>query len=150
MSSATSITSLLMAVVRCAANQADVLAVALVGSYAREEARPDSDVDLVIITTAPDRFRQQTQWLQQIDWERIPARVLQWRDADYGAAWSRHIRLSTGPEVELSFGPPEWAASDPIDEGTRQVVMGSCWILFDPAGLLNRLMRALRNGEKCP
>ncbi len=33
---------------------ADVVGGALVGSHARGEARPDSDVDLMIVTTSPE------------------------------------------------------------------------------------------------
>ena len=36
--------------------QPEILAVALVGSYARNEARADSDVDLILICTRPPKY----------------------------------------------------------------------------------------------
>lgn len=53
-----------------------------------------------------------------------------------------------GTEIELSFGPPEWAALDPIDESTQQIVQNGFWILLDPTGLLNRLLQALMHYSK--
>ena len=141
MISPTSLSSLLTIIVRWAANSSQILAVALVGSYARGEARSDSDVDLMIIVRTPEMFRQETQWLQQIEWEHIQAHVIRWKDVEYGRVWSRHTQLSNGTEVELSFGSPDWAAVDPIDSGTRRVVSDGCRILFDPTGLLNQLVQ---------
>ena len=55
-----------------ARTQSDIEAVALVGSYAREAAVEDSDVDLVILTADPDRFLR--------DRSRGPRRVPALRD----------------------------------------------------------------------
>src|SRR5882762_6260799 len=101
MTSTASITSLLTILVRWAANESRILAIALVGSYAQGKARPDSDVDLVILTSTPEAFRQETQWMQEIAWEHIQAHITRWRDAEYGPLWSRHVQLSTGLEVEM-------------------------------------------------
>lgn len=40
---------------------------ALVGSYARGQARPDSDIDLVLLTDDPDVFR-----VDAASWQRLP------------------------------------------------------------------------------
>ena len=40
--------------------QKNILAVALVGSYARKTARPESDIDLVMLTDEPTYFRTDT------------------------------------------------------------------------------------------
>ena len=71
MISAASLLSLLTVLVRWVANSSQILAVALVGSSARGDARPDSDVDLLILTQVPEWFRQEKQWLQQIEWEQV-------------------------------------------------------------------------------
>ena len=42
--------------VRWASAQLDVQAIALVGSYARGEARDDSDIDLVLLTDQPQNY----------------------------------------------------------------------------------------------
>jgi hypothetical protein len=45
--------------------------------------------------------------------------------------------------VEFGFVPPQWAAIDPLDEGTQEVVQDGCWILLDPTGLLNQLLQQM-------
>ncbi len=136
-----SITPLLALFVRWAATDERIVAVALVGSYARGQARPDSDVDLVALTSDPDSFRLETDWVGAIAWDKADLQVTGWEDKDYGLIWSRHIGLSNGLTVEVGFGPPEWAAIAPADEGTRRVVEDGYSILLDPSGLLNRLVR---------
>src|SRR6266566_4304403 len=135
------ITSLLTIIVQWAVNSSHVLAVALVGSYARGTARLDSDIDIIVITSNPELFRQGTQWIYEIGWDRVGLCIADWKDAEYGLVWSRHTLLSNGLEVELGFGPPQWAAIDPIDTGTKRVVLDGCWILLDPTGLLNQLLQ---------
>jgi len=142
---ATSITPLLTRFVRWAVMRDPVLAVALLGSYARDEARPDSDVDLIVITSDPGRFRHQTQWVDDLPWKQLGIEVSSWADEDYGALWSRRLILSTGREVEVGFAAPSWAAIDPIDAGTKEVVQGGMRILLDPSGLLNQLLHAVNH-----
>ncbi len=141
----TSITPLLTCFVRWAVMHDQVLAVALLGSYARDEARPDSDVDLIVITSDPGHFRHQTQWVNDIPWKQMGIEVSFWADEDYGALWSRRLVLSTGGEVEVGFAAPSWAAIDHIDAGTHQVVHGGIRILLDPSGLLTRLLHAVNH-----
>jgi hypothetical protein len=121
----------------------DVLAVALLGSYARDEARPDSDIDLIAITSDPGRFRHQGQWVNDLQWKQVGIQVSSWSDEDYGALWSRRLVLSTGLEVEVGFAALSWARIDPVDAGTREVVQGGMRILLDPSGLLDQLLHAV-------
>lgn len=123
-----------------AVNSSHILAVALVGSYARGTAHPDSDIDIMVITSNPELFRQGTQWISEIGWDQLEISVIDWKDAEYELVWSRHMLLSNGLQVEFSFGPSQWAAIDPIDPGTKQVILDGCWILLDPTGLLNQLL----------
>ncbi len=50
---------------RWAASQPDILASALIGSYARDEATGASDVDLVIIAETPETYLQDIRWARQ-------------------------------------------------------------------------------------
>jgi hypothetical protein len=138
-----------------ARRRADVLALALVGSWARGAARPDSDIDLVILTERPRYFRENTDWLAEIGWNSLGLRVAGWDDADYGDLWSRHVRLDSRgspglpppvPTVEFGFALPAWASVEPVDAGTFQVIHDGCRILFDPRGLLARLAQAVQAG----
>ncbi len=132
------IVPLLTHFVRWATTQERIVAVALIGSYAREQARPDSDIDLMVITVEPGYYRQAQHWPEELGWE-----VAQQHDKDYGLVWSRHLLLKDGREIEVCFGSPDWAATGPVDKGTRYVATRGFWILYDPSGLLNRLREAL-------
>ena len=41
----------------------EILGVALVGSYARNEARADSDVDFVLLASVPQEFIKKPEWI---------------------------------------------------------------------------------------
>lgn len=120
----------------------NIHAVALVGSWARGTARLDSDIDIMLLVTDPAAFQANSAWLHDIDWPQHRS-ASSWKDETYGAVWSRHVRLKDATEVELSFGLPAWAAINPIDSGTRQVVCAGCRILYDPLKLLESLMSAV-------
>jgi hypothetical protein len=116
---------------------------ALVGSYARGQARERSDIDLVLLANDPDVFRQDAAWLTEIAWSRAGVHPLAHEDAQYGAVWSRHVQLDNGLEIEFSFAPLSWADTTPIDPGTRRVVMDGCRILYDPGCVLAALCAAV-------
>jgi uncharacterized protein len=124
-----------------------ICAVALVGSHARGTARADSDIDLIVLTTDPQRFRADTAWLRAIDWNVIAARPAEWQDEDYGVLWSRRMWLEPNrDEVEIGFALPSWAEVKPIDPGTQRVITDGCRALHDPEGLLTRLCAAVNGG----
>jgi hypothetical protein len=90
--------------------QPKIRAVALVGSYARGAARPESDIDLVLLVTDPQGFRADTTWIEQIDWQALDSHPQTWQDEDYGVAWSRRIwPAADSVQVELTFAPLSWA-----------------------------------------
>jgi uncharacterized protein len=124
--------------------QPEIRAVVLVGSHARGTARPDSDIDLVLLATDPDALRADTTWVRQIDWHAIDTRPLRWQDEEYGAAWSRRVCLPDRRVlVEFTFASLNWANTDLPDAGTRRVISDGCRILYDPDELLSRLCEAI-------
>jgi uncharacterized protein len=128
----------------------DIRGLALVGSHACGAARTDSDIDLVVLATAPAVLRADPSWLEALDWSSFGVRIANWDDEDYGVVWSRRARLSSGAELEISFAPVAWAFTDPVDAGTRRVVSDGCRILHDPDGLLAHLCRAALSAEWLP
>ena len=117
---------------RWAANLPDILAVALVGSYARNEATDTSDVDLVILAREPEAYLQETQWARYfgpIDRQQIE---------NYGKVTSLRIWYSAGHEVEYGFTDRTWAAL-PLDEGSKKVISGGMEILYERESILSRL-----------
>lgn len=117
----------------------DVLGLALVGSYARGTAQPDSDIDIVILSMTPQAYRTDMSWPSRLPWDEIGVTVKSMRDQDYGLLWSRHVMLSSGQEIEYGFASSEWASIDPVDEGTLQVLSAGHRILYDAGGLLRIL-----------
>lgn len=131
-SQAAPIEPLLRALSAWAAAEPHIDAVLLVGSHARGEARCDSDVDLVVLTSVPDRFIVEPRW---------PARfgqVARHAVEPWGEVTSVRVWYASGLEVEFGFTRPSWA-SLPLDAGTRQVIAGGFRVLFDRRGVLGRL-----------
>ncbi len=118
------IESFLAQVVDWAAAQSDVLAVALVGSHARGAATPASDVDLVIMTTHPRRYLDDTGWVGAF------GVVAQQQFEDWGKVTSVRVWYKGGQEVEFGLTTPDWLAQ-PLDAGTRAVIADGARILFD-------------------
>ena len=123
---------LLDRVVSWARARPDVRGVALVGSWARGDAGPDSDLDVVLLTTSPEAYMDSTPWP---DAELVETR-------DWGGLTERRLRLPSGLELELDIAPLAWASTDPLDEGTRRVVRDGMRILHDPDRLLEKLAAA--------
>ena len=91
-----------------ASSQEDVQAIALVGSYARGEAREDSDIDLVILTDQSKTYFEDVRWT-----ERFGA-IEKHETEDYGRLISLRVWYRNGTEVEYGFtvsAPPNLAVS---------------------------------------
>jgi uncharacterized protein len=117
--------------------RADIAAVALVGSYARGAARPDSDVDLVLLLDDPQPYLERPDWVGRFaDVETITRE-------DYGPMQSLRVVSRDGLEVEFGLTSLDWAALDRLDLGTSQVVADGMRILFAPRGLLASLAHAV-------
>jgi len=113
----THIAPFLTALTDWARNRTDLYRLILVGSYARGTARPDSDIDLVLLVENPDAFRADDLWLREIA-QAIGREVTHTKDADYGLLWSRHTFFDDGLEVEFGFSSLEW-----LDDSQSQAVM---------------------------
>ncbi|MGI5233614.1 nucleotidyltransferase domain-containing protein [Actinoallomurus sp. CA-142502] len=125
-------------VTRWAAERDDVLGLLLAGSYARDAAGPDSDLDLILLTKEIDRYADGT-WADELDLGEL-TRVQTW-----GPITERRFLTGAGLEVELNIGSSDWARTDPVDPGTRRVVTDGVRILHDPEGALTRLRRACQS-----
>jgi predicted nucleotidyltransferase len=85
------------ALVSWASRQPDIQGIALVGSYARREARDDSDIDLVILTELPQKY------LAEVQWPKGFGMIEKRQSEDYGKFSSLRIWYQNGPEVEYSI-----------------------------------------------
>lgn len=117
----------------------DLAAVALVGSWARRAERPDSDVDLIVLTDDPSLYLERDDWVEAL----APGAELV-RTADWDAIVERRLRLASGLEVEVGVGRPSWADTAPLDPGTQRVVRDGMRVVHDPRRLLASLVAASR------
>ena len=118
-------------VTQWALRQADIQALALVGSYARNAAKETSDVDLVLITTGPNLYLNDPSWVQQF------GTVAKEQREDYGLLISIRVWYTDGREVEYGITDERWSAV-PLDEGTRRVISDGMRILFERGNILSR------------
>ncbi|MEV5600812.1 nucleotidyltransferase domain-containing protein [Streptomyces sp. NPDC052299] len=123
------VAALLDRAVEWAGARPDVAGLLLVGSWARDAAREDSDVDLVLLSDDPALYDAESltdQWaLGTFVTTRRWGPITEWR----------FVRES-GLEVELCVGSPDWAGTSPMDPGTRRVVSDGARSLYDPRGLV--------------
>lgn len=116
------------------AGRSDVQAVGLIGSWARDAAHLTSDVDVIVLTDVPDLGGELTEVLKAV----AVLRRQQW------GPYLNEVRLArpSGLEVEVGVTATKWAATDPVDPGTRRVVTDGMRILYDPDLILTRLQAA--------
>jgi predicted nucleotidyltransferase len=131
-----SVSDFLHRVTDWSASQPTISGVALVGSYARGEARADSDIDLVLLCTEPDAF------LTDISWLYLFGAVEKCQAEDWGQVRSLRVHYRESFEVEFGITSRVWAAL-PIDPGTRHVVVHGIRLLVDREGLLGRLLEVV-------
>jgi nucleotidyltransferase-like protein len=121
----------------------DIVGLLLVGSCARNAARPDSDIDLVILTRDTARYPDSA-WAHELA---IGGLI---RTRSWGPITEQRFATSSGLEVEIGIGCPDWASVDPVDPGTRRVVTDGARILHDPRGILAALLRACQHARVDP
>jgi predicted nucleotidyltransferase len=124
-------------VTRWAVDRPDIVGLLVVGSYARNAARPDSDIDLVLLTTNEARYADNA-WAHELALGEL-IRVQSW-----GAVTERRFVTASGLEVEVNIGSPGWADINPVDPGTQRVVTDGARLLHDPTGALADLLNACR------
>lgn len=95
------------------------------GSWAHGDPRIDSDVDVVLLTTAERVYLDDESWVVELGGLRI-VKTRRW-----GPVTERRFVLPSGLEVEVGVSPLSWAATGPVDPGARRVVEAGMRILYD-------------------
>lgn len=119
-----------------------ILATALVGSFARGTATDDSDIDLILITEQPHVYLQDNQWLEAF------GHVLKVGIEDWGLVQSKRAFYEGNLEVEFGITTPQWAATNPLDSGTRRVLADGVRVLSDRFGLLSLALDVIRDDSR--
>jgi hypothetical protein len=120
--------------------RSDVRALGMVGSWARGAERMDSDVDLVVVTDDVQPYVLGEEWIRAFGGGSV-TRTRQWGPL----LTERRLLRESGLEVEVGLVTRAWASTDPIDEGTRPVVLDGMWVLYDPEGILTSFQQACRD-----
>lgn len=107
----------------------------LFGSHARGDAKPDSDIDIVLMVEDPKAYLNDTNWISSFG--EVSHSVVE----DWGAVTSLRVFYTAGPEVEFSFATNDWCRLPP-DLGTKHVVSQGCVIVADRGGQLTALVEA--------
>jgi predicted nucleotidyltransferase len=116
--------------------EAGIAAVALVGSHARGEATPKSDVDLIFLA---DHL---SSYLDTLQWIRVFGEPLVHEIENWGIVTAVRVWYADGLEVEFGITALAWG-EDPGDEGTARVIRDGIRILHDPRELLSPRIRTL-------
>lgn len=115
-----------------AAEDPGITALLIVGSYARGANKPDSDLDLVILTSRKAEMVQNHSFVNRFgDVERQ-------QTEEYGACTSVRAWYRDGREIEFGLVEPSWA-SVPLDSGTHRVLSDGYLVLTDKEGLFTDL-----------
>jgi predicted nucleotidyltransferase len=129
----------LQSVVEWAKNEPDLLALALVGSHARGEASPESDVDLILLLRNPKEYLNDRDWISEFG---EPRHIVQ---EDWGKITSLRVLYTEGLEVEYGLSNLEWG-SDPSDEGDAHVIGNGLIVLYEKdEHLSNKLKSFLKS-----
>ena len=97
------------------------------GFHARDEARQDSDIDLVLLCTEYESYLQDLGWTNDFG---KPASV---HLEDYGKLTSVRVFYEEDLEVEFGFSQLDWLAQ-PLDVGTVGVLRDGFQIVYDRSG----------------
>ncbi|MEM8672397.1 MAG: nucleotidyltransferase domain-containing protein [Cyanobacteria bacterium P01_G01_bin.67] len=102
-------------IVAWASKQDSVLGVSLGGSYARNQTRPDSDVDLVILSNKSTKLLAENEWISEF------GKPVNNRHEDYGLVQSKHVLYEDGLKVEYGITTLEWTNTKPVDIETLKL-----------------------------
>lgn len=127
-----SVETLVDQVTKWASPREDIRALVLIGSHARGAARPDSDIDLLLLCSEPDEYVRATNWVEAFG---VAKEIV---IEDWGLVRSIRVFYEHGPEVEFGIAGVEWATIPP-PPGTMEVLSRGARVLLDREGSLSRL-----------
>ncbi len=113
----------------------DVLAVLLVGSYARNKQHEKSDIDIMIITTDDMKYFSDYKWINEI------AEVSAVEKENWGII--NTLRFFSGKtEIELNICSTEWITL-PLDPETERVLRDGYIIIFERNDSLLKIKKTI-------
>lgn len=116
----------------------EIAAIALFGSHARGTARPDSDIDILILTADIERFFTDDDYISNIGRFRY-ARRENWCGL---LETIRAFYRQENGNLEFNLALPSWADL-PVNNDARRIAKDGMKILYDPQGILEKLQTAV-------
>ncbi len=113
-----------------AVDREDIHGLLLVGSHARGEARPDSDIDFVLLCESPAQYLDLKHWVAEFGFVESVKRE------DWGRVQSLRVHYRGAPEVEFGITDMDCWLEQPLDPGTVAVLRSGYRIVLDPVGEL--------------
>lgn len=113
-----------------------VQALALIGSHARNEAKPDSDIDFLIICDDKSKLIDDIAWVNKF------GEVISCTKEEWGIVTSIRVSYRDGQEIEFGLAPLNWVDitfGDKIPEGISDRIK----ILIDDNNILGKLKKAV-------
>jgi len=118
----------------------DLDSLLLVGSYARNKAHQDSDIDLVLMLNNPEKY------VNNLDWIKEFGEIKKHKIEYWGRVTSIRTWYKNGIEVEFGITSVEWAEI-PVDSGTFRVVSDGSKILVDKSKKLEQLLLEVKKAK---
>lgn len=119
----------------------EVRALILVGSFARGEARPDSDIDIRLIVSDPDTYTHDFLWLRSL------GSVTEVAVRRYGRVTSLEVVFVDLPRIEFGISDTGWALA-PNDSGAIRSAREGMLVLMDRDGNSTDLSREFRKSAQ--
>jgi len=117
----------------------NIVVVLLIGSYARQAQRADSDIDLMIVTRDKESLLSQSNWIHQF------GSVLTIEKEEWGTVTSLRAYYKEY-EIEFGIGNEIWL-DVPLDKGTEKVLKDGYVVLFDRNNRMNRIRKIVEEKE---
>lgn len=102
-----------------------ILAIGLVGSFARGDENAGSDIDFVVIAKDPSLLLDDVSWIRRFG--ALESSIPE----DYGLVQSLRCWSREGVELEFGITTEEWC-TPPIDSETSSVINDGIRVVFDP------------------
>lgn len=120
----------------------EIAAIALFGSHANGTARPDSDIDVLILTPNIQIHFEDDHYASCFGSFRY-ARREKWGSFETLRSFYREEH----GQIEFNFALPDWA-NLPANDEARRIIKDGMKILYDPQGILEKLQNAVLGKTK--
>lgn len=122
----------------------DIKGIAVVGPWARREARMDSHLDLVVLTLDKRYYAPSDYWICQA----LPSPCVITGAQTWGFLTELEVRLPSGLVIDFGFVPPSVASINPFNPTMVRLVATGCIPLVDPEGMIERLIESVLTGVR--